>query len=365
MEALTARDQNKPLSIQRVDIPEPSADEVIIKVVAAGLTPGVVKMIKAGRSHLPTTVGHEAAGVVSAVGGNAVNVSIGDRVRLHPILSCRDCQPCLQGQDHMCDSAAIMGFASFGPKKELYERYHDGTVAEFVRAPFWLVDHLPSNVSFESGAKLHDLATAARAMKLARLPDNATIVLTAPTGAMGALSLKLAEKFGIGKIVLVGRSKERMEKVRQFATVATEIYAISNDDDGNQNLVRELVAVAPGGIDAIIDYLPSGNLISKLLPALSPGGVLVHYGGNPNSIQIPLVAVMAKCWTIIGARAHTREDAKECLQWLSSEEIAIDDLITHRFKASEVDKMLRLMDSRDEHMLLTVLNMDFVAPATT
>ncbi|OAA76124.1 Alcohol dehydrogenase superfamily, zinc-type [Akanthomyces lecanii RCEF 1005] len=363
MEALTARDHKQPLSIQKVDIPEPGADDVIIKVVAAGLTPGVVKMVNAGRSHLPTTVGHEAAGVVSAVGSNVTNVATGDRVRLHPVLSCRNCQLCLQGQDQMCDSAAIMGFASFSPKKELYEKYHDGTVAEFVRAPSWLVDHLPTDVSFETGAKLHDLATAARAIKLARLPDNATIVLTAPTGAMGALSLRVAEKFGIGKIVLVGRSKERMDMVRQFATVPTEIYHVSNEDSGNQNVVKELVALAPEGIDAIIDYLPSGNLISKLLPAMSSGGVLVHYGGNPNLIQVPLVAVMAKCWTIIGARAHTREDAKECLQWLSSGEVAIDDLITHRFKASEVDKMLQLMDSRDEHMLLTVLNIEFSAPA--
>ncbi|KAM0664529.1 hypothetical protein ACQRIU_006387 [Beauveria bassiana] len=359
MQALTAQDQRHPLSIQQVDIPEPGADDVIIQVVAAGLTPGVIKMVKAGRCFLPTTVGHEAAGVVATVGSNVTTVSTGDRVRLHPILSCKDCQFCLHGQDHLCACAAIIGFASFSPEKELYDNYHNGTVAEFVRAPSWLVDRLPTNVSFESGAKLHDLATAARALKLARLPDDATIVLTAPTGTMGALTLKLAGKFGIRRIILVGRSKEQMEQIRQFAPVPIEIYVISDKENGNQSIVKELAALAPEGINAIIDYLPSGSLISQILPALSLGGVLIHYGGNSNTIQVPLTTLMAKCWAIIGARAHTREDANQCMQWLSSGDVAIDDLITHRFKASDVEKLLQLMDSREEHMLLTVVDMDF------
>ncbi|KAB8213580.1 chaperonin 10-like protein [Aspergillus novoparasiticus] len=352
MQALVAQDQQQRLSIQNVDLPEPGADDVIVKVVAAGITPGVLKMIKAGRSYLPSTVGHEAAGVVAAVGSNVTGVSTGDRVRLHPILSSRECQYCLQGQDNLCDSASIMGFASFTPKKALYNNYHNGTVAEFVRAPYWLVDPLPPSVTFEVGAKVHDLATAARAIKLARLPGNATIIITAPTGALGALSLRLADKFGIGKIILVGRSRERMESVRLLTSVPTEVLVVSSEKYGNQNIVTELVALAPDGIDAIIDYLPSGNLISQLLPALSPAGELVHYGGNPNTIQIPLVEVMAKCWTIIGARAHTREDARDCLQWLGNRDVVIDDLITHRSKTSQIDRMLQPMDTREEPMLL-------------
>ena len=51
-----------------------------------------------------------------------------------------------------------------------YADYHDGALAEYVRAPWWQVDKLPDNVSFEVAAKLNHLATAARAITCAATP---------------------------------------------------------------------------------------------------------------------------------------------------------------------------------------------------
>lgn len=252
-----------------------------------------------------------------------------------------------------------MGLSNFGIESEQYEEYHNGGLAEFVRAPHYLVDKLPDCISFEVAAKVHDLATASRALKLADLRKSSTIVLTAPTGAMGTLTLRLAAIYSVRHIILVGRSKERLEKVRSLTSVKTSVLALEPSDGFDPetaNLVGELKTLAPGGIDAIIDYFPAGNVMNKLIPALRTGGALVHMGGNIAVLQMPLMVIMANGWKVTGGRANTRLDVRECLEWLRTKQIDIEDLFTHKFKMSEIDQALDLLITRKEPTWLSVIN---------
>ncbi|KAH8901204.1 theronine dehydrogenase [Thozetella sp. PMI_491] len=357
MQALRVQNTTSGFRLEKVEIPEIGAEDVLIKVAVAGVTPGVVKMVRFGKSYLPTTVGHEAAGTIAAVGSRVFSVSVGERVRLHPALSCRVCLHCSAGQEHLCDQVALIGFARFGRDSELYSRYHDGTVAEYVRAPHWLVDRLPDNTSFEVGAKVHDLATALRALKLAKLSRRSTIVLTAPTGAMGVLTLKLACEFPIGKIILVGRSRERVERVRQITSIATEVFIPESLAEGIQagTYAPQLKSLAPEGIDAVIDYMPNGNLLAQILPALRVGGTLVHMGGNADILAVPLVLIMNSCWDITGGRGNTRGDVVQILKLLGSGKLTVEELITHRFDLTNVQQALQLLESRAVPTWLSVI----------
>ena len=82
-----------------------------------------------------------------------------------------------------------MGFQGFGKgRMPLYEKYHDGGVADFIRVPATLIDLLPDNVSFDVGAKVQDLANAVRALRAAELDPGSTVAITSSTGAMGKQS---------------------------------------------------------------------------------------------------------------------------------------------------------------------------------
>lgn len=252
-----------------------------------------------------------------------------------------------------------MGLSNFGIESELYEEYHNGGLAEFVRAPHYLVDKLPDCISFEVAAKVHDLATASRALKLADLRKSSTIVLTAPTGAMGTLTLRLAAIYSVRHIILVGRSKERLEEVRSLTSVKTSVLALEPSDGFDPetaNLAGELKTLGSEGIDAIIDYFPAGNVLNKLIPALRTGGALVHMGGNIAVLQMPLMVIMANGWKVTGGRANTRLDVHECLEWLSTKQIDIEDLFTHKFKMSEIGQALDLLITRKEPTWLSVIN---------
>lgn len=361
MQALRANSRTSGLKLERTDIPKLGPSDVLIKVVSAGISPGTIKMIQAGKTRVPSTVGHEVAGTIESIGSDAsgFELKVGDRVRLHPNLACRACLHCDAGQDSTCDKVALIGFSNFGIQSEIYDQYHNGGLAEFVRAPYYLVDKLPDSISFDVAAKVHDLATASRALKLADLRKTSTIVLTAPTGAMGALTLRLAAMYSVGHIILVGRSKERIEQVASLTPIKTSVLALEPPNGfgpETANLVGELKKLAPEGIDAIIDYFPAGNILDQVIPALRTGGTLVHMGGNLAVLQMPLMVIMVNCWKVTGGRANTRLDVHECLDWLSTKQIDIHDLFTHKFKMSEIDYALDLLVTRKEPAWLSVVN---------
>ncbi|MCT7660745.1 zinc-dependent alcohol dehydrogenase [Mycobacterium deserti] len=347
--------------LDTVPIPDIGPDDVLIRVASAGLAPGMMALLAIGAfRHLPTTVGHEAAGTVEAVGDYVDRGLIGQRVRVHPMLSCRSCTHCRSDREQMCRDAAMLGHAAFGSGQlQLYARYHDGGLAEYVRVPHWLVDVLPDNVSFDVAAKVWDLGNAVRALKQAELSVGDTLVITAATGTMGTATIKLAHFFGAGRLILVGRSEERLAAVLPLAAVPVETIALESLDEDwstTQGLSTRIREVIPGGADAAIDYIKDGAATSQALAGLATGGTLVHMGGNLAAIPFPPAMMMLNMWRIIGTRACTRTDTDEVLRLLAQGAVQADDLITHRFALGDVQNGIAQMQERSEHLWMAIVN---------
>jgi threonine dehydrogenase-like Zn-dependent dehydrogenase len=347
--------------LEQIDIPEVGAGDVLIKVGAAGLAPGMITLLERGLlKPLPMTLGHEAAGTVAAVGNPVSGFKVGDRVRLHPTMSCGRCAKCVTDRQQMCESAAMMGFVAFGARPvDAYDTYRNGGLAEYVKAPQAQVDHLPDNVSAEVGAKVHDLANAVRCLKSAELPAGATVIVLAPTGTMGTATLKIAPYFGIARLVLVGRNAARLEALRTLANIKTDIIAadrLGEDWAKSQALARAVAQLLPQGADAVIDYVPHGTDFWQALSGLAVGGRFVHMGGNPSAFPMPMIALLQKCWTIVATRNHSRSDVRLVLDLLASGRVKVDDLITHRFRLSDIDAAISAFRSRDLPIWMGVVN---------
>ncbi|MFI6521490.1 alcohol dehydrogenase catalytic domain-containing protein [Spirillospora sp. NPDC050679] len=349
------------LVMAEIPVPEPGPADVLVKVAAAGLAPGMMRLLAQGAfRHLPTTLGHEAAGTVAAVGAEVTGFAPGDRVRVHPNLTCRSCRYCRTDREMMCAQQAMIGHAAFGDvPMPLYDAYHDGGLAEYVRVPHWLLDPLPDAVGFDVGAKVHDLANAVRALKCAGLPPAATLVVTAATGTMGTATVKLARHFGVARLLLVGRSAERLAAVRGLADVPAETVALEELPDGwaeSGGLTRALRSLAPEGADAVLDFVPQGAATVQSMAALATGGTLVHMGANAAPLAVPPLLLMRNCWRIVGTRACTRADAEQVLQLLGRGALTADELITHRFPLAEAGRAVEAMQSRDEPIWMSVVN---------
>jgi threonine dehydrogenase-like Zn-dependent dehydrogenase len=362
MLAARAHPGSEQITVEKIAVPQPSPIDVIVKVASAGLAPGMINLLRMGAfKHLPTTLGHEAAGTVAAVGADVEGIAVGDRVRVHPNLNCRSCAYCRSDRDMMCAQQAMIGHAAFSTQPmPLYDEYHDGGLAEYLRVPHWLIDPLPDSVSFDVGAKVHDLANALRALKCAALPVGSTLVITAATGTMGTATVKLAAHFGVAGLILVGRSRERLQDVQSLVDpIPTEVVALdelADDWPSTGGLTQAIRGLVPQGADAVIDYIPSGSATGQSMGALATGGSLVHMGANPSPLALPAIAMMANCWRFVGTRACTRIDATQVLGLLDSGLLNTEDLITHRFALTDTLEAIDAMQQRNSPMWMTVVH---------
>lgn len=337
--------------LEQIPVPEVGDGEVLVRVRASGLASGMPILWAAGMIKLlPATLGHEIAGVVERAGSGVGTVAPGDRVRVHPNLTCGYCARCLSDQEQMCSACSMIGFAVFGPDAmPMYKRYHDGGLAEFVRVPARLLDPLPEAIPFHVGAKIHDIAGANRSITEAGVGLGDTLVLTSGTGALGGVTARLAACRGLARVIVVGRSRARLEQIRALAPGLVETVALDELGDDWQETGAVAAAIrghAPGGADAIIDYTPQGPLPWRAAPALRTGGRLVIRAARPGVAEVPLLDLMHSCWQVVGTRNGTRSDARAVTALLASGQLQADDLFTHRFELPDVNKGLAVLRDR-------------------
>ena len=147
----------------------------------------------------------------------------------------------------------------------------------------------------------------------------------------------MARLFGIGRVIAVARSAERLDQVRALAPDLIETIALEDIDfEQNGGLTAAIRRLVPAGPDAVIDFLPEGPGTWQAIASLKVGGTAVLMGGNMAMPPLPTIAIMVNCWRIVGTRGCTREDARQAMRWLAEGTLQLDDLITHRFDLEDV-----------------------------
>src|SRR3954451_9635690 len=142
MKALLLSEYNH-LEVTDLPMPRPAPDEVLIKVGACGICGSDVHGYDgtSGRRIPPIVMGHEAAGIVAAVGAEVTGFAVGDRVTFDSTVYCGVCDFCHKGEVNLCDNRQVVG-VSCGD----YSRA--GAFAEYVAVPARIVYKLPDNLAF-------------------------------------------------------------------------------------------------------------------------------------------------------------------------------------------------------------------------
>src|SRR4051812_6512046 len=129
--------------LRSVPDPAPQPDGVVVDIRACGLNHLDLWLEEAGLPiplQLPRTPGGEASGVVSAIGEEVTEWSVGDRVAIQSNIFCGHCEYCLAGDESMCLNGELLGVQ------------RDGGFAERVGVPARCLVRLEDNVSFETSA---------------------------------------------------------------------------------------------------------------------------------------------------------------------------------------------------------------------
>ena len=235
MRAIAEDEFGGPVTLMNLPIPEIGADEVLIRVRAAGVNPfdwmvadGVLKDEKEHR--FPLILGFDAAGVVERVGADVTRLFEGDEVYGYL-------------------SKPVMG---------------EGTYAEHVGAPAAIVAKKPEAVGFAEAAALPMPAlTAMDLVDTVDLGEGETVLIVGATGGVGSYAVQLAARRGARVIATARQANEAF--VRELG--AREII-----DHTREDLVESVRTTHPDGIGAVIDMVSDPEALSRMAGLVKKGG---------------------------------------------------------------------------------------------
>ena len=258
-------------------------------------------------------LGHEPAGVVTAVGEGVRGVRAGERVALHHHVPCGECRRCRRGHETLC------------------ERFRQGNLdpggfAEQVRVPAELVGELLPIGELDAVAAtfVEPLGCVLRSQDRVRLrPGDALLVVGA--GTQGLLQIDAAHARGI-EVVWV--REPRPERLARAEAAGAERH-------GNEP------------VDVAIVCTPNPDAIAAAADALAPGGALCLYA--PPSPEQPLELdgerLYFREWDVTASYSAGPADVRAALDLLSSGRIDPAPLVSHRVGLEDTGRALEMTRS--------------------
>lgn len=292
------------LSYDDVDVPQPGAGEVRIKIGAAGLNfIDTYKRAGVYKSALPLILGEEAAGTVDAIGAGVIDFSVGDAVAY-----------CM----------------------------HTGAYADYAVVPAWKVVKVEGAISSQTAAAVMLQGLTAHYLATSTYPLQAgdTALIHAAAGGTGALLVQMAKIRG-ARVIGTVSTEEKAEIAR--AAGADEIIFYTQQD-----FVAETKRITNGkGVDVVYDGVGKSTFM-KGLDCLRPRGYAVLFGGASGQVEpfdLQLLNAKGSLFTTrpsLGAYIQTRDEllgrTNQMFGWINDGKLTV-----------RVDQSFALRDAAKAH----------------
>ena len=335
---------NSMVEIKDVNKPSLGSHEILVKMQACGICGSDVEKVFGKYGQPSMRLGHEPAGIITQVGSEVKNFSIGDRVFTHHHVACYsdDCHECSHENETMC--------------KKYYESNLEpcGLADEYI-VPEWNVKHggvlrIPDSMSFEEAAMIEPLACCVRAWNKFRHKKNDSIAIlgVGPTGIMHAL---LAKLYDCGKIFCIDLNEFRLDFAKKFEAITI--------NSGNTNALEKIKSeTANQGVDVVIVSTSSLDALKDAVNFVRKGGTIVMFGvpSKAAKIDLDMSEVYSKGITIVNSYAASDSDTEDALEKISSKQINVTQLITHKYHLDESQKAFEHARSGDNAMKIIISN---------
>ncbi|WP_432973800.1 alcohol dehydrogenase catalytic domain-containing protein [Dactylosporangium sp. CA-233914] len=232
----------------------------------------------------PVTLGHEFAGVVTAVGDGVRGVEVGDRVAADATLRCGSCHECLTGRYNHCALGGSIGLAC------------DGGFAESARIPQACVVPLPDGVDLAAGALLEPLAVAYHALVRSAVTAGGTAVVIG-YGPIGAAVALVARSMGVA-VLVVELNPQRGALASQHG------HALFTPTGERRDDARAIRGLAGGGANAVIECSGSKVGLESALELTRRGGNIVAVGLSKEPVTVDAARLVLFERGLLGALGY-------------------------------------------------------------
>ena len=308
MHAAVVEQFGKPLRLLEWDIPSPGAGQILIKTEACGVCHTDLHAAHGDwpvKPTLPFIPGHEAIGLVAAVGSGVTVVKEGDRVGVPWLYSaCGCCEYCLTAWETVCPDAQFGGYT------------RNGGFAEYLLADPDYVAHVPDGLAAADAAPLICAGlTTYKGIKQTEARAGEWIAISG-VGGLGHLAIQYAKCMGL----LVCAIDIDDGKLAHARRVGADL--VINAKTGNPSAV--LKKETGGGAHGVLITAPSLAAFKQGVGMTRKRGTCVLVGLPPGEFPVPLFDVVANCITIRGSFVGTRQDMVEALAFAVGGKVKAD-----------------------------------------
>ncbi|QCB42594.1 alcohol dehydrogenase AdhP [Sphingomonas sp. PAMC26645] len=308
MQAAVVTAFGKPLVLQELAIPTPGPGQILVKTEACGVCHTDLHAAKGDwplKPNPPFIPGHEAIGIVVALGAGVTTVKEGDRVGVPWLYSaCGHCEYCLSAWETVCGEAKFGGYTQ------------NGGFADYLLADPDYVAHIPQGLSaFEAAPLICAGITTYKGIKETQAKAGEWVAISG-CGGLGHMAIQYAKTMGLN---VVGIDIDDGKLAH-----ATRLGADLVINARTQNPAEVLKKETGGGAHGVLITAPSLAAFKQGVEMTRKRGTCVLVGLPPGEFPVPLFDVVANCITVRGSFVGTRKDMAECLRFAADGKVKAD-----------------------------------------
>jgi NAD+-dependent secondary alcohol dehydrogenase Adh1 len=288
MRAVRVVGYRQDLRLDSVPIPEADGPhDVVVKIGGAGVCRTDLHILEGQWARktgveLPYTIGHENAGWVHGVGSAVTNVAEGDKVIVHPLVTCGLCRACRSGDDVHCENSRFPGIDS------------DGGYADYLKTSARSVVKLdaslePADVAAFADAGLTAYHAAAKAARRLTPRDRCVLI---GAGGLGHIGVQVLKAISPAELIVVDRDPDAVK-------LADEIGADHAIVADGGHVDKVLALTGGAGAEAIIDFVGEGGATAEGVRMLRRAGDY-HVVGYGENIDVPTIDIISAEISFIG-----------------------------------------------------------------
>lgn len=349
MKAAVLHEFGGDLVIDEVTVSSPAPDEVLVRTVASGVCHTDRTMQQGGNPlPLPLLLGHEAAGIVEAVGSNVTYVKPGDPVATTASSFCGHCRWCMQGDLHHCENKGRARLTGSAPRLSVaggpVEPFVGlGAFAELLLVHERTLVRLPDEMPLDKASLLGCAGiTGLGAVRYTAAVRAGQTVAVIGCGGVGLNAIQGARLVGASRIIAVDRIPQKLDLAKRFGATDT-INAAEVDP------VTAVVDLTSGGVDHAIEVVGIESTIEQAFAMLDTMGTATVIGvARPGmQVRIPAVQLLLEKklqGTKMGSTRPRLDIPLYCQMYLDGR-LLLDELLSETVPLSAVNAALAQLDN--------------------